>query len=211
MILPQKETFCQNSTRGFLHVRFTLYLKFMNNYWGEARFDFFERQPKWGGGGGGDCSEARKWGKGEQRATESRGVIHFINCVGSSSCPFEKPVDLIKSLRKLQGGSSRMWPFKKTEPCKCSLPYLMRYGDARRSLSVLRVLHLRLEYLYLVWREPRAQRPSSVCGPASVFRHIGFKMFLKNYEFASAGFTICTHTTSLTFDLTSDQEKLPKK
>jgi len=27
---------------------------------------------------------------------------------------------------------------------------------------------------------------------------------------ASAGFTICTHTTSLTFDLTSDQEKLPQ-
>jgi len=26
----------------------------------------------------------------------------------------------------------------------------------------------------------------------------------------SAGFTICTHTTSLTFDLTSDQEQLPK-
>jgi len=25
------------------------------------------------------------------------------------------------------------------------------------------------------------------------------------------GFTICTHTTSLTFDLTSDQEKLPKE
>jgi len=24
------------------------------------------------------------------------------------------------------------------------------------------------------------------------------------------GFTICTHTTSLTFDLTSDQEKLPR-
>jgi len=26
-----------------------------------------------------------------------------------------------------------------------------------------------------------------------------------NYEFASSGFTICTHATSLTFDLTSDQ------
>jgi len=31
-----------------------------------------------------------------------------------------------------------------------------------------------------------------------------------NYKFASEGFTICTHTTSLTFDLTSDQEKLPR-
>jgi len=26
------------------------------------------------------------------------------------------------------------------------------------------------------------------------------------YKFVSKGFTICTHTTSLTFDLTSDQE-----
>jgi len=32
---------------------------------------------------------------------------------------------------------------------------------------------------------------------------------ITNYELASEGFTICTHTTSLTFDLTSDQEKLP--
>jgi len=34
---------------------------------------------------------------------------------------------------------------------------------------------------------------------------------IKNYEFASVGFTICPHRTSLTFDLTSDQEKLPGK
>jgi len=34
---------------------------------------------------------------------------------------------------------------------------------------------------------------------------------MTNYEFASEGFTICMHTTSLTFDLTSDQEKLPRK
>jgi len=33
---------------------------------------------------------------------------------------------------------------------------------------------------------------------------------ITNYKFASGGFTICTHTTSLTFDLTSDQEKVPK-
>jgi len=33
---------------------------------------------------------------------------------------------------------------------------------------------------------------------------------LTNYELASEGFTICTHTTPLTFDLTSDQEKLPR-
>jgi len=33
---------------------------------------------------------------------------------------------------------------------------------------------------------------------------------ITNYKFASAGFTICTHTTSLTFDLTSDQEQLPR-
>jgi len=32
---------------------------------------------------------------------------------------------------------------------------------------------------------------------------------ITNYKFASEGFTICTHTTSLTFDLTSDQEQLP--
>jgi len=29
-------------------------------------------------------------------------------------------------------------------------------------------------------------------------------------QMASKGFTVCTHTTSLTFDLTSDQEKLPR-
>jgi len=33
---------------------------------------------------------------------------------------------------------------------------------------------------------------------------------IKNYKFASKGLIICTHTTSLTFDLTSDQEKLPR-
>jgi len=33
---------------------------------------------------------------------------------------------------------------------------------------------------------------------------------ITNYKFASEGFTICTHTTSLSQDLTSDQEKLPK-
>jgi len=32
---------------------------------------------------------------------------------------------------------------------------------------------------------------------------------ITNYEFAS-GFTICTHTTSLTFERTSNQEKLPR-
>jgi len=31
------------------------------------------------------------------------------------------------------------------------------------------------------------------------------------HKCASAGFTTCTHTTSLTFDLTSDKEQLPKK
>jgi len=33
---------------------------------------------------------------------------------------------------------------------------------------------------------------------------------ITNYKFASGGFTICTHTTSLTFDLTSNQEQLPR-
>jgi len=32
---------------------------------------------------------------------------------------------------------------------------------------------------------------------------------ITNSEFPSEGFTICTDTTSLTFDLTSDQEELP--
>jgi len=32
----------------------------------------------------------------------------------------------------------------------------------------------------------------------------------QNYKFALKGFTICTHTTSLTVDLTLDQEQLPK-
>jgi len=36
------------------------------------------------------------------------------------------------------------------------------------------------------------------------------KANITNYEFASERFTICTHTTSLTFDLTSNQEKLKK-
>jgi len=31
------------------------------------------------------------------------------------------------------------------------------------------------------------------------------------FKFASEGFTICTQTTSLTFDLTSDRGKLPPK
>jgi len=33
---------------------------------------------------------------------------------------------------------------------------------------------------------------------------------ITNYTFTSEGFTICTHTTSLSQDLTSDQEKLPR-
>jgi len=41
----------------------------------------------------------------------------------------------------------------------------------------------------------------------SVFNSVYFL----NYKFTSEGFTICTHTASLTFDLTSDQEKLPRK
>jgi len=31
-----------------------------------------------------------------------------------------------------------------------------------------------------------------------------------NYKFALEGFTICTQRTSLTFDLTLDQEELPR-
>jgi len=34
---------------------------------------------------------------------------------------------------------------------------------------------------------------------------------ITNYEFSSEDFSICSHTTSLTFDLTPDQEKLPRK
>jgi len=33
---------------------------------------------------------------------------------------------------------------------------------------------------------------------------------ITNYKFPSEGFTICTHTTSLTFDLMWDQEILPR-
>lgn len=67
-----KEKFCQNSTCWILHVLFTLYLKFMNNYRREARFDFSKcksSQGLWG-----DCAEPLKWGKGnkeQQRAEES--------------------------------------------------------------------------------------------------------------------------------------------
>jgi len=34
---------------------------------------------------------------------------------------------------------------------------------------------------------------------------------VKHHKFAPEGFAICTHTTSLTFDLTSDHEKCPPK
>jgi len=43
------------------------------------------------------------------------------------------------------------------------------------------------------------------------FNSIQLILDIPNYELASEGFTICTHTTSLTFDLTSDQEKFPPK
>jgi len=33
---------------------------------------------------------------------------------------------------------------------------------------------------------------------------------IKNYKCSTEGFTVCTHTTPLTFDLTSEQEKLPR-
>jgi len=36
-------------------------------------------------------------------------------------------------------------------------------------------------------------------------------VLLETRAIASESFTICTQTTSLTFDLTSDQEKTPKK
>jgi len=40
---------------------------------------------------------------------------------------------------------------------------------------------------------------------------IQFSLYIAQYhKFASEGFTVCTHTTSLTFDLTSGQEKLPR-
>lgn len=67
-----KGKFCQNSTCWILHVLFTLYLKFMNNYRREARFDFSKcksRKGPWG-----DYAEPLKWGKGnkeQQRAEES--------------------------------------------------------------------------------------------------------------------------------------------
>uniref|UniRef100_A0A8C2Z857 Protein kinase N3 n=1 Tax=Cyclopterus lumpus TaxID=8103 RepID=A0A8C2Z857_CYCLU len=47
---------------------------------------------------------------------------------------------------------------------------------------------------------PNTTPPSSSTPPPNI----------TNYKLSSEGFTICTHTTSLTFDLTSDQEKLPK-
>jgi len=40
-------------------------------------------------------------------------------------------------------------------------------------------------------------------------KHID-KDYITDYKLASEGFTICTYTTSLTFDLTSDQEKLQR-
>lgn len=67
-----KEKFCQNSTCRILRVLFTLYLKFMNNYRREARFDFSKCKSRRGPRG--DCAEPLKWGKGnkeQQRAEES--------------------------------------------------------------------------------------------------------------------------------------------
>jgi len=46
-----------------------------------------------------------------------------------------------------------------------------------------------------------------------VFDSIQFVIYkpnITNYELASEGLTIWTHTTSLTFDLTSDKGKLPR-
>jgi len=48
--------------------------------------------------------------------------------------------------------------------------------------------------------------------PTEEFNSVYFiKPNIANYKLPSEGFTICTHTTSLTFDLTSDQVKLPQK
>lgn len=124
-----KESFCHNSTCWIPHVLFTLYLKFMNNYRREARFDF--SKCKW------SPPRATQMRKVEQRATKSRGVTHFINCVGSRSCPLEKSADLIKLPRTLEGGSSRK-KWCKTEPRKHSGPYLLRMRPMRmlRGLQV---------------------------------------------------------------------------
>jgi len=43
-----------------------------------------------------------------------------------------------------------------------------------------------------------------------MFQYNLYSPISQNLKFASEGFTICTHMTSLTFDLTSDQEQLPK-
>lgn len=100
-----KEKFSQNSARWALCVLFTVYLKFMNNYRRKARFDFSKCKSSWGAARG--LCWATQMRRGEQRATKSRGVTHFINCVGFSSCPLEKSVGLIKLLHTLGGGSHR--------------------------------------------------------------------------------------------------------
>lgn len=100
----QKETFCQNSICWILHVLFTLFFKFLNNYRREARFDFSKCKSPWPHEG---IAPSHSNEEREQRATKSRGVTHFINCVGSRSCPLEKSVDLIKLPRTLGGGSGR--------------------------------------------------------------------------------------------------------
>lgn len=40
----------------------------------------------------------------EERGAKSREVTHFINCVGFSTCPLQKSVDVIKLPRTLGGG-----------------------------------------------------------------------------------------------------------
>jgi len=44
----------------------------------------------------------------------------------------------------------------------------------------------------------------------NLFQFIFISPNITHYKFASEGFPICTHTTSLTFDLPSDQKQLPK-
>lgn len=122
--------------------------------------------------------------KVEQRATKSRGVTHFINCVGSRSCPLEKSADLIKLPRTLGGGSSRK-KWCKTEPCKHSTPYLLRMR-AIRMLTGLQVSSESFTVCYHIWisqwekeKKPGKKRITTVWprmeSHAFAFPHMSFK------------------------------------
>jgi len=67
-----------------------------------------------------------------------------------------------------------------------------------------------LAVLSLPGDSPTCNNHAKICSFELPSVHFG-EPNIRNCKLPSEDFTICTHTTSLPFDLTSDQEKLPKK